>query len=202
MVIIVLQVLVWLTWIAATVALGAWLRGNPSKRNAERSSRILHLLFWLGVVPPTGFGFLYPGLTGFDAELGLSPLPGYPLLRVLGALALLIGLLLIVVSNLALNLRGEGAGALLLTRQLVAGSIYGRTRNPMALGLYLAYIGVGLLAGSTYLTLGSLLGVIPAHLFYIKYFEEYELELRMGQPYLEYKQRVPFLLPRLGSRTE
>jgi protein-S-isoprenylcysteine O-methyltransferase Ste14 len=202
MVIIVLQVLAWLAWIAATVALGAWLRGNPSKSNAERTSRILHLLFWLGVVPPTGMGFLYPGLTGFDEALGLSPLPGHPLLRVAGALALLIGLLLIVVSNLALNLRGEGAGALLLTRQLVAGSIYGRTRNPMALGLYLAYIGVGLLAGSTYLTLGSLLGVIPAHLFYIKYFEEYELELRMGQPYLEYKQRVPFLLPRLGPRKE
>jgi len=32
-----------------------------------------------------------------------------------------------------------------------------------------------------------LLVVIPAHVFYLKHFEEYELELRMGQAYVEYK---------------
>jgi protein-S-isoprenylcysteine O-methyltransferase Ste14 len=37
---------------------------------------------------------------------------------------------------------------------------------------------------------------IPVHVFYLKYFEEYELELRLGQEYLEYKRRVPFLLPK------
>jgi len=30
------------------------------------------------------------------------------------------------------------------------------------------------------------------------YFEELELSLRLGPSYLEYKRRVPFLLPRLG----
>jgi hypothetical protein len=38
--------------------------------------------------------------------------------------------------------------------------------------------------------------MIPVHLFYLKYFEEYELELRLGPSYLEYKQQVPFLVPR------
>jgi len=38
------------------------------------------------------------------------------------------------------------------------------------------------------------------HVFYLKYFEEHELALRMGPSYLEYKQRVPFLLPRWFSR--
>jgi protein-S-isoprenylcysteine O-methyltransferase Ste14 len=50
--------------------------------------------------------------------------------------------------------------------------------------------------GSTYIALGALLVVIPVHVFYLKYFEEYELELRLGQPYVEYKRSVPFLLPR------
>jgi trans-2,3-dihydro-3-hydroxyanthranilate isomerase len=37
---------------------------------------------------------------------------------------------------------------------------------------------------------------VHVHVFYVKYFQEYELELRLGQPYVEYKKRVPFLLPR------
>jgi len=30
----------------------------------------------------------------------------------------------------------------------------------------------------------------------LKFFEELELELRFGSSYLEYKRRVPFLIPR------
>jgi len=141
---IVLQMLGWLAFMGGTIALGAWLRRNPSKRSAERTSRVMHFLFWLGVVPSVVPGVCYPGLTGFDQELGLRPLPRGPVVLMVGAL--------------------------------------------------------GLLIGSTYMTLGALLGVIPAHIFYLKYFEEYELELRMGQSYVEYKQRIPFLLPRWFSR--
>jgi hypothetical protein len=42
------------------------------------------------------------------------------------------------------------------------------------------------------------LGYIPAHLFALKYFEELELELRLGQSYLDYKEKTPFLFPALG----
>jgi hypothetical protein len=44
-----------------TIILGAWLRRNPSKRTADRTSRILHFLFWMGVVPPAGFGVFVQG---------------------------------------------------------------------------------------------------------------------------------------------
>ena len=160
----------------------------------------MHFLFWVGIVPPAVLGLCYPGLTGFDRELGLSPLPRGPLVLMVGALGLLIGAYLIFVSNIALRFLGQGANAFWLTKRLVIGNIYRRMRNPMSLGLYLGSVGIGLLVGSTYMTLGALLGVIPAHIFYLKYFEEYELELRMGQSYVEYKQRVPFLLPRWVSR--
>jgi protein-S-isoprenylcysteine O-methyltransferase Ste14 len=33
-------------------------------------------------------------------------------------------------------------------------------------------------------------------LFFVKMYEERELELRFGAPYLEYKSRTPMLLPR------
>jgi len=45
--------------------------------------------------------------------------------------------------------------------------------------------------------LGAILGIIPAHILFLKFFEELELELRFGSSYLEYKRRVPFLIPRL-----
>jgi protein-S-isoprenylcysteine O-methyltransferase Ste14 len=115
--------------------------------------------------------------------------------RAFGVVGLLLGAYLILVSSVALLFLGRGANAFWLTEQLVVGNIYRRMRNPMSLGLYLASVGIGLLAGSTYWTLGTLCGAIPVHLFYLKFFEEYELELRLGQAYLEYKQRVPSLLP-------
>ncbi|MGD1994280.1 MAG: methyltransferase [Anaerolineae bacterium] len=193
---IILQALGWLMFLGSTIAMGAWLRRNPGKRNAERASRILHFLFWLCVFPPAGFGLVYPGLAGFDRELGLSPLPRHSAVLALGVLGLLIGAYLVLVSNVALRLLGKGANAFWLTKELVVGSIYKRMRNPMALGIYTGALAIGLLVGSTYMTLGTLFVVIPVHVFYLKYFEEYELELRLGQPYVEYKEQVPFLLPR------
>jgi protein-S-isoprenylcysteine O-methyltransferase Ste14 len=195
MVTVVLQVLAWLTFATGAVTLGTWLRRNPGKRNAERASRTLHWVFWLAVAPAAGLGVFYPGLTHFDTELGLGLLPRQSVVLAVGALGVLVGAYLVVVSNLALMLSGKGMGAFWLTKRLVVGNIYDRTRNPMSLGLYLGAVGIGLLVGSTYMTLGALVVVIPAHVFYLKYFEEYELELRIGQCYVEYKQRVPFLVP-------
>ena len=60
---------------------------------------------------------------------------------------------------------------------------------------YLSYIPLGFVFGSTFLTLIVALGVIPSHIFFLKYFEELELELRFGESYLEYKKTVPFLIP-------
>jgi protein-S-isoprenylcysteine O-methyltransferase Ste14 len=200
MYVVILQALGWLIFTTSTIILGARLRRNPSKRNAQRTSRILHLLFWMGVIPPTGFGVFIPGLTHYDEALGLSPLPPHPLILGFGVLGLVVGVYLLVVSNVALRHSGKGAHAFRLTKRLVIGGIYGQVRNPMSLGFYLVSVGFGLLLRSTYLTLGAMLFVIPVHVFYLKYFEEYELELRMGQSYLDYKRGVPFLLPRWISR--
>ena len=39
--------------------------------------------------------------------------------------------------------------------------------------------------------------IIPIHICFLKLFEERELDSRFGQPYIEYKKRVPFLIPNL-----
>jgi protein-S-isoprenylcysteine O-methyltransferase Ste14 len=94
---------------------------------------------------------------------------------------------------------GSGANAFRLTRQIVAGDIYKYTRNPMSLGYYLLSPSLGFISGSTLVTLAVLLGLVPAHLFFLKFFEELELGLRFGESYEQYKQKAPFLIPRLSA---
>ena len=178
--------------------LGFWLRKHPSKANAERSSRIMHLLFFAGLGTPFLISVVYPGLTHLDELIGLSPLPLRPFFLITGIILAIPGLYFLGISNKSLRALGSGANAFRLTKQIVEMDIYKYTRNPMSFGYYLFSIGVGFISGSTLLTLVVLLGVIPAHLFFLKYFEELELELRFGESYKEYKRDVPFLIPNLS----
>lgn len=197
---IVLIALGWSAFVIGTLVLGLWLRKHPNRPNAEKASRVVHLLYFAGLVFPGVLALFYPGLAQFDAIVGIPPLPFQPVSLILGVIALLMGLVLSVVSNQALRSRGRGANAFVLTKQIVDLDVYTHTRNPMSLGYYLVCLGIGLAAGSTFVTAGVLLGIIPAHLFFLKYFEELELELRFGEPYVRYKQSVPFLIPRWSHR--
>ena len=58
--------------------LGIWLRRHPSKENAEKTSRIVHFLFFLFMVAPPLIGIFSPGLTHFDELLGLIGSDGGP----------------------------------------------------------------------------------------------------------------------------
>ncbi|HSG43717.1 MAG TPA: methyltransferase [Anaerolineales bacterium] len=177
--------------------LGARLRKNPFKENAERYSRVMHFLFFTIIGAPFYVGLFYPGLTHFDEVVGIPSLPWNPFFLILGILLVIPGLYYLGITNKLLRKLGSGANAFRLTKQVVAEDIYKRTRNPMSLGYYLFALALPFILGSTTITLGVLLGLIPAHLFFLKYFEEFELELRFGESYLEYKKSVPFLLPRV-----
>jgi protein-S-isoprenylcysteine O-methyltransferase Ste14 len=175
--------------------LGAWLRRNPSKENAEKTSRIAHFLFFAGMVAPPIVGIFYPGLTRFDALVGLPSLPFKPFMLTLGIILAIPGLYFMGVTNKLLRAIGSGTNAFILTKRVVNDDIYKRTRNPMSLGFYLCALSLAFAASSTFVLLTASLGLIPAHVFFLKYFEELELELRFGESYLEYKKRVPFLIP-------
>ncbi|MBU4128547.1 hypothetical protein L6386_06280 [bacterium] len=88
----------------------------------------------------------------------------------------------------------------LMTRRFIKSGIRRYLRNPMSLGGYLFLIGYAIAFSSSYLLLVSLAGIIPAHIFYLKIYEEKELELKFGEEYLKYKKEVPFLLPRIKKR--
>jgi protein-S-isoprenylcysteine O-methyltransferase Ste14 len=183
----------------SSIVLGIWLRNNPSKENAEKSSRVMHFLFFAGQVIPPIVGLFYPGFTHLDELVGLQPLPGKLLFLVLGILLVVPGVYFMGVTNKLLRSIGSGTNAFILTKRVVNDEIYKRTRNPMSLGFYMLALSTGFISGSTFATLAVVFGIIPSHLLFIKYFEEKELELRFGESYLEYRKNVPFLIPRLGK---
>ncbi len=188
----------YLAFVSGTVVMGLWLRNNRSKENAERSSRIMHFLFFAGLVLPSAIAIFYPGFTHLDEIVGFKSLSPGPLFIAMGIIIALPGLYFLAISNKMLRVLGNGANAFRLTRKIVENDVYKMTRNPMSLGFYLVSLSCGLISGSTLLTLGALVGLIPAHIFFLKYFEELELELRFGESYKEYRQKTPFLIPRLS----
>jgi len=185
------------TWIT-----GSWLRGHPSKGNAEKSSQVVHSLFFAGLGAPFIIGILYPGFTHLDKLLGLASLLPKVFFTIIGIILLFPGWYFLGVSYTLIRTIGKGANALRLTKYIVVQDVYKYTRNPMSLGYYLFLIGIGFISGSTLLTGYSLLGVIPSHLFFLKYFEELELELRFGESYKDYKQKTPFLIPKIPYERE
>jgi len=189
-----------LAFIMGTGVLGLWLRKHPSKVNAEKSSRIMHFLFFAGLTTPFLISLFYPGLTHLDDLIGLKPLPWRSVFLIVGIVLAVPGLYFLVVSNKSLRALGSGTNAFRLTKHIVEADIYKYTRNPMSLGYYLFALGVGFISGSTLLTLYVIFGLVPAHLFFLRFFEELELELRLGESYKEYKQKTPFLIPRLLAR--
>lgn len=186
------------TFFIVALVLGAWLRGHRTKENAERSSRVMHFFFFVGMVAPPLIALFYPDLTRFDALLGLPSLPFKPFFLALGIILAIPGLYFLAITNKLLRSLGSGTNAFILTKKIVDDDIYKRTRNPMLLGFYLFALALGFASNSTFVLLAASLGLIPAHAFFLKYFEELELELRFGDSYLEYKKTVPFLIPKFG----
>jgi len=189
-----------LAFVWGVAVLGLWLRRHPSKANAEKSSRIVHFLFFAGLVAPGLLSIFYPGLTHLDGLVSIDSLPWNPLFLIAGIILAIPGLYLLVVSNKLLRDLGSGANAFRLTKHIVEGNVYRYTRNPMSLGYYLFSLSVGFISGSTLATCVILFGLVPAHVFFLKFFEEQELGLRFGESYQQYKREVPFLIPRLSAR--
>jgi protein-S-isoprenylcysteine O-methyltransferase Ste14 len=83
------------------------------------------------------------------------------------------------------------------TQELLTGGPYTHSRNPMALGTLLLYLGLGLWSGSLSM-IALVLAFFGLLLVYIKRVEEREMEARFGDAYRAYRRNTPFLLPGLG----
>jgi protein-S-isoprenylcysteine O-methyltransferase Ste14 len=152
---------------------------------------------WITMFVHFGLGFtigipFVRAVTTSQDWVGLVlPVPsviGLVLVIITGAVSLL------TVINLAL--KGLGAPGIVLSRKLTINWLYAWTRNPMALAGLAFFLSLGIWYRSVLFVLWVLFLVTPALLFFLKVYEERELELRFGASYLVYKSKTPMLFPR------
>lgn len=159
--------------------------------------------FWIALIV---FGIVFPGAfylisKWLDNLLGLMPFPPESVNQFLAAFALLVGIFWVLWAYSYLHFVGRGSPieafgiALYPTQTLVTTGPYAYTRNPMVLGELFILLGIAFAVRS----LAGLL-LIPvlavAAVVYLKLFEEPGLVRRFGEAYIEYRRRVPVLIPK------
>lgn len=163
------------------------LDARPTVEHAARVTAFVHfvlmMLFGTSIVVAVKTGRRWPGWTmPLPADIGLV------LLWVTGLATIL------TVANLAV--RGLGAPfAVALSRRLATDWMYRWTRNPMVLAVLAWLLSFGMWIRSTLFLMWVLALVTPAWLVFLKVFEERELEIRFGEPYLAYRARTPMFFP-------
>ena len=114
---------------------------------------------------------------------------------ILGGSLITIGLIFIIWSIRAQRKIGKGTPMpLLATQKLVVQKPYLYCRNPLFFGVINLFIGISLLLNS----ISSMMMVFifsVTILFYTRFIEEKELEMRFGDEYLAYKEETPFFIP-------
>jgi protein-S-isoprenylcysteine O-methyltransferase Ste14 len=84
--------------------------------------------------------------------------------------------------------------------QLVQTGPYAHTRNPMLSGVFFLMFCLGFLLGSVSLVFIFTPLFIIINAWELKAIEEPELEKRLGQSYMRYREKTPMFLPRLRGR--
>ena len=185
--------------VICSITLGIWLKKYPSKSFAETITATIHILLFCAYIVPLFPVLFREDFTQYDLMLGLPLLGSSTGLKIIGTIMLILGICLSISSVITLAFYGEGMPAIVLSEKLAAKGLYTFTRNPMSLGFYMVLISFPLLKGSIFFILWTLIIIIPTHICFLKFFEERELESRFGQSYIEYKKRVPFLIPHLRN---
>ncbi|MCW4012245.1 MAG: isoprenylcysteine carboxylmethyltransferase family protein [Candidatus Bathyarchaeota archaeon] len=140
-----------------------------------------------------------------DVLLGLSTLDLGAATRLISIILLLVGGYYVIESIRILLAKGKGIplGDIFpddQTTELITTGIYAQTRNPMLFGYLLCLIAMGLELHSVSIAVIIPTGFIAIWTIWLKTYEEPALETRFGEPYREYKQKTPYLIPRPWRR--
>jgi protein-S-isoprenylcysteine O-methyltransferase Ste14 len=157
---------------------------------AAGATVFLVVLPWLLVI----VGGVLSRWIGLEWPRGLELVVGVP--------AAIVGLLVVGWTTATQWTLGKGTPAPVTPpRHLIVEGPYKLCRNPIQLGATLYFLGIGTLFES--LTTG-LLGLVLFSTLgsaYHKLIEEKELLVRFGDEYREYRDRTPFLIPRVRRRS-
>jgi protein-S-isoprenylcysteine O-methyltransferase Ste14 len=180
------------------IFLGRWfLDRDPTAQRAAWASTFVHY----AVAIPIGAAAILAFFAALEWPCSYEMRTDLPCLTTQTA----VGSLLVAVTGLAglltvvnLAVRGLGAPfAIALTKRLATDRFYAWTRNPMVLASLAFLASLGLRLGSWWFIGWALLLVGPVMVLFLKVYEERELEIRFGEPYLAYRRRTPFLIPRV-----
>jgi len=133
-----------------------------------------------------------------DRWLNLPPIIYMPWNLILGLILLLPGAAAVLWTYAQFFGAGGTPVPINPPQELITTGLYAYSRNPMLMGIFLAFFGVGVLTGSIALTLIFSPLLVLFFYFQITLVEEKEMEMKFGQAYLEYKKRVPRFFPRLS----
>jgi len=146
-----------------------------------------------GVIARPPLLFLAALLIGFvlDRLLRLPfPAPWIDLVQwIIGGSLILIGLALAAAGIRNFSRAGTPVRSIKPTRALVTTGIHGWTRNPIYLGMFLLYGGIGVAAQSPWILILTLPLAITIRYGVVAREEAY-LERRFGDAYRDYKARV------------
>lgn len=151
-------------------------------------------LVFFAVAPCVVGGLVPYWLTGWQVQ---TPLPFWAPARILGAVLVAMGLIVIVSAFARFVTEGIGTPAPAAPPQrLVIGGLYRYVRNPMYVALLSAVIGQALLLGKPALLVYAAVVFATVYSF-VRLYEEPVLAGQFGADYDTYRQSVPGWLPRL-----
>jgi len=157
---------------------------------------------WTIIFPIIFLTVFYYLFTTIDKYLNLTKIPLN--LNLISYTLILIGSILILWVFYLFDAIGKGTPVpkqittKLATKKLVVKGPFKYTRNPMAIGFLLIFIGASLYFKSYAMLFLTAIMFFIAHLF-IVHVEEKDMEQRFGKVYLEYKKKVPRWLSRIHS---
>lgn len=184
-------------WLYPLSAVGRWvLDRRRGVECAKLVTTVVHYLaFW-----PLGSAVLLACRWALEGRGPQLPALG-GLLQGAGWTLVIGGAALAAASIASLLVGGLGAPwAIALSRRVASRWLYRYTRNPMVLGALLQLVGLALGLRSAFLLAWTAAVFFSAVVFFLKVYEERELEHRFGASYLEYKVKTPFLVPRIGTK--
>ena len=147
---------------------------------------------FFALAPGVMAGLIPWSLTGWEAK------HTWPALRVLGAVLIAVGLVVLVQAFVRFVVEGVGTPAPVApTEHLVVGGLYRYVRNPMYVAVTAIIVGQALVLGRPALLLYAAAFVAVTATF-VRLYEEPTLRQRYGAEYEAYRRAVPGWWPRLS----
>ncbi len=172
------------------------LDATPLKTRAERTSIFVHyaMMIVLGAS-------IFPAI---DVLLAHAPKHGslvQLIIGIAGQVLMWTTGIAAALSVLNLAIRGLGAPfAAKLSSRLATDWMYAWTRNPMGLCTFAFLLSLAIRFQSPWFAAWLIVVITPGWIFFVRVYEERELEIRFGESYVQYRENTPFLWPRGPTR--